>query len=192
MEEARAFGRDLPLAVFLTMVGTSDTRSREIERAHFGEAFPIAEYRAALSARARAAFARGVALKPGVVDLLDQLDRARLPRAICTSSSPAAVVSHLGPSGILPRFDFIIANGDYQNGKPHPEPYLTAAGRLGAKPEDCLALEDSHNGVRSAHAAGMMTIMVPDLLEATEEIRALCAGVAESLHDVGALLGGRA
>ena len=52
----------------------------------------------------------------------------------------------------------------------------------------CLALEDSHNGVRAAHAAGMMTIMVPDLLEATEEMQRMCVAVAQTLHGVGDLL----
>ncbi len=56
-------------------------------------------------------------------------------------------------------------------------------------PALCLALEDSHNGVRSAHAAGMMTIMVPDLLEATAEIRELCTLVARDLHEVRRLEG---
>ena len=51
-------------------------------------------------------------------------------------------------------------------------------------PRACLALEDSHNGVRSAHAAGMMTVMVPDLLPATGEIAGLCVAVLETLHDV--------
>ena len=51
------------------------------------------------------------------------------------------------------------------NPKPHPEPYLMAARRLGVAPADCLAIEDSHSGVRAAHAAGMQTVMVPDLVQ---------------------------
>ena len=71
---------------------------------------------------------------------------------------------------------------------PARTPFLTAAARLGVDPMHCLALEDSHNGVRAAHAAGMMTIMVPDLLDATEEMRTLAVRIAHSLHDVRLLL----
>jgi len=123
-----------------------------------------------------------------VVELLDHLDAAAVPRAIATSSSHAAVQRTLGPSGILPRFDAVVAAGDYARGKPNPDPFLTAAARLDMPPEDCLALEDSHNGVRAAHAAGMMTVMVPDLLEATDEMRAKCLAIAESLHHVRDLI----
>jgi beta-phosphoglucomutase-like phosphatase (HAD superfamily) len=91
---------------------------------------------------------------------------------------------HLASLGLVGRFDQIVASGDYAAGKPAPDPFLRAAGRLGVAPELCLALEDSHNGVRSACAAGMMTVMVPDLLEATGEISRLCVVVARDLHDV--------
>ncbi|MFX7740030.1 HAD family hydrolase, partial [Acinetobacter baumannii] len=73
--------------------------------------------------------------------------------------------------GLLGRFDAIVAHGDYVRGKPAPDPFLRAAERLGVEPKLCLALEDSHNGVRSASSSGMMTVMVPDILEATDEIR---------------------
>lgn len=72
--------------------------------------------------------------------------------------------------------------GDYAIGKPAPDPYLTAAERLGIAPADCLALEDSHNGIRSAASAGMMAVMVPDLLPPTDEIRALATLVIDDLH----------
>ena len=74
------------------------------------------------------------------------------------------------------------------NGKPHPEPYLKAAAALGLDPRDCIALEDSHNGVRAAAAAGMMTIMVPDMLEPNDEMRGLCVRIAQDLHEVRDLL----
>jgi beta-phosphoglucomutase-like phosphatase (HAD superfamily) len=73
-----------------------------------------------------------------------------------------------------------------------PDPFLTAARRLGVAPEDCLGLEDSHNGVRAAHAAGLMTIMVPDLLDPTEEMREKCVHIARSLEEVRGLLLGSA
>ena len=65
---------------------------------------------------------------------------------------------------------------------PHPEPYLTAARRLGAAPRHCVAFEDSLAGVRAAHAAGMRTVMVPDLIHPTEDIKALCHAVIDSLE----------
>ena len=86
------------------------------------------------------------------------------------------------------RFHAIVARGDCTHGKPAPEPYLNAAAALSVEPAFCLALEDSHNGVRSAHAAGMMTIMIPDMLAPTEEMHAKCVRIADSLHDVAALL----
>jgi beta-phosphoglucomutase-like phosphatase (HAD superfamily) len=184
IKAALARGADLPHETFMRMVGLPDQASNAIARAHFGDEFPLEEFLADVSAGARAACEVGVALKAGVIELLDYLDAARLPRAIATSSSHGAVQRTLGPSGVIARFDAIVAAGDYPRGKPNPDPFLTAAARLGVAPQDCLALEDSHNGVRAAHAAGMMTVMVPDLLEATDEMREKCHAIAESLHHV--------
>src|SRR5262249_12229210 len=72
--------------------------------------------------------------------------------------------------------------------KPAPDPFLKASERLGVGPASCLALEDSHAGVRSAAAAGMMTIMVPDLLPPTDEIHGLCTCVVGDLYDVRCLI----
>jgi HAD superfamily hydrolase (TIGR01509 family) len=127
-------------------------------------------------------------LKPGVIELLDTLDVLKLPRAIATSSSHRTVRHHLDAHGLTGRFHAIVGRGDYGEGKPSPDPFPKAAERLCVEPPLWLALEDSHNGIRSAHAAGMMTIMVPDLLQPTEEIRALCTLVAGDLHQVRALV----
>ena len=189
MHVAREHGRDLPLEVFLRMVGLPGPSSRSVAIAHFGEDFPIDAFNEAVWRHARAHHEEiGVALKAGVVELLDHLDEAGLPRAVATSSTHAAVEHQLGHNGLLSRFQAVVAAGDYARGKPNPDPFLTAAGRLEVDPAYCLALEDSHNGVRAAHAAGMMTIMVPDLLAATDEMRERCIAIAESLHDVRLML----
>ena len=186
--QARAMGLELPLPVFHGMIGTSHARSDEILLDHFGRGFALAEFHARWTERFYLEVEAGAALKDGVVELLDELDLQGLPRAICTSSPHHGVDRNLKPHDLKRRFDAVVAQGDYTHGKPHPEPFLAAAAALGARPEDCLALEDSHNGVRAAHGAGMMTVMVPDLLEPTPEISGLCVRIAESLHDVRALI----
>jgi HAD superfamily hydrolase (TIGR01509 family) len=188
MESSRLRGVDLPLPVFLRMVGLQAAASRAVAMAHFGEAFDYEPWMAQAWELAHARLAVGVALKDGVLELMDYLEATGLPRAVATSSGHGSVERQLAPGGLLPRFQAIVAAGDYARGKPAPDPYLTAAARLGIDPAACLALEDSHNGVRAAHAAGMMTIMVPDLLEATPEMRALCVAISATLHEVRAML----
>jgi HAD superfamily hydrolase (TIGR01509 family) len=188
MEASRRRGVHLPVEVFLRMVGLQHEASRAVAMAHFGEDFDYEPWIADAWALSHARHAVGVALKAGVVELLDYLDAAGIPRAVATSSGHPTVTRTLEPHGLLARFQTIVAAGDYARGKPDPDPFLTAADRLGVDPAACLALEDSHNGVRAAHAAGMMTIMVPDLLEATHEMRSLCVAVSETLHEVRVLL----
>ncbi len=183
---SRTQGRELPLEVFLAMVGSPREASVQVARAHFGPDFDVEAWFAAVSDHAHAQMSVDLALKAGVLELLDTLGDMGLPRAIATSSSHLSVTRQLGP--LRDRFQAVVAHGDYARGKPHPDPFLTAAKRLGVAPEHCLALEDSHNGVRAASAAGMMTIMVPDLLAATDEMRGLCVAIAQTLHDVRDLL----
>jgi HAD superfamily hydrolase (TIGR01509 family) len=181
-------GHDFPPALFRSMIGLPAEASDRQVRNHFGDDYPVAEFNARVGERVAAACDVGIPLKTGVRELLDHLDALALPRAIATSSSHRSVQAHLGSSGVIPRFHAIVARGDYPRGKPNPDPFLVAAGRLGVAPEHCLALEDSHNGVRAASSAGMMTIMVPDLLDATDEMHGLCVRIARDLHEVRGLL----
>ena len=109
--------------------------------------------------------------------IVEQLNDQRL----LTSSARHTVEHHLTAYNLVGRFHEIVGHGEYASGKPAPDPFLKAAERLGVEPRLCLALEDLHSGVRSASSAGMMTVMVPDLLEPTDEIRALCTFVARDL-----------
>jgi len=156
--------------------------------ADYGADFPIDTFRDAWLRHLAVLMAEGVALKPGVIEILDLLDRLDIRRAIATSSRHDSVTRHLGPYDLLRRFDTIVARGDYTDPKPSPMPYLTAAKRLGIDPGQCLALEDSYHGVRSASSAGMLTIMVPDVAPPTDEMREKCVAVSSDLHAVAGLL----
>lgn len=187
MAAASEHGVEMPLALYLGTIGLSGEAGRELLGRHFGQHFDLESFWATASERFRLMAASQLRLKPGVVELLDILDGSRLPWAIATSSSHRNVRHHLDAHGLLERFDVIVARGDYGRSKPDPEPFLKAAELLGVAPELCVALEDSHNGVRAASGAGMMTIMVPDLVEPTEEIGRLCVCIAADLHEVGTI-----
>jgi beta-phosphoglucomutase-like phosphatase (HAD superfamily) len=185
---ARRQGHELPQDLFMRTVGMNFAHSGQLFADHFGPAFDVPAFQDESIRLFRAAGELGVALKDGVLELLELLDRLKLPRAIATSSPHQDVERHLRHHDLKGRFDAIVAGGDYARSKPFPDPFLKAAEVLGVDPAHCLALEDSHNGVRAAHAAGMMAVMVPDLLEPTEEMHALCVRVIESLHEVEALI----
>src|ERR1700736_6638593 len=177
-------GHEVALDVFNRTVGLPWAQSRTLLLSHFGDAFPVDDFQEAWVRHFWVIAETRLALKPGALELLDVLDHFRLPRAICTSSSHRTVERHLTAHDLAGRFDEIVGHGDYERGKPAPDPFLKAAERLGVDPRLCLALEDSHNGIRSAPSAGMMTVMVPDLLDPTDEIRGLCTFIARDLHEV--------
>ena len=178
------FGVEVDLAWFQSLIGLPIQTSTAVMVERYGADFPMRDFLSAVGERGRAANEAGVVLKDGVLEILDHLDALGLPCAVCTSSAHGTVQRNLGGHNLLGRFNTIVARGDYERGKPHPDPFLLAADRLGVAPIACLALEDSHNGVRAAHAAGMMTVMVPDMLEVTDEMRTLTHRIAQTLHEV--------
>jgi HAD superfamily hydrolase (TIGR01509 family) len=184
LSAAAEAGHAIPDEVYSKSIGVRRSQTRGLFLSHFGGDFLFDDFHASWSRHFWLIAENKLALKPGASELLDVVDQLRLPRAIATSSSRTTVERHLAAHGLSDRFDQIVCRGDYENGKPAPDPFLRAAERLGVEPRSCLALEDSHVGVRSASAAGMMTVMVPDLLEPTEELRALCVLVARDLHHV--------
>jgi HAD superfamily hydrolase (TIGR01509 family) len=189
--EAAARGHPMPLSLLLQMPGLPEQACDELARSHFGQNVDISDYSVEVTRRVMKNVKAGVALKDRVIELLDLLDKKNLPRAIVTSSSHKTLEACLGSTGILPRFNAVIACDDYARGKPHPDPFLRGAEVLAKDPARCLVLEDSYNGVRAAHAAGMITIMVPDLLGATDEMRELCHAIPNSLHAVRHALSAR-
>lgn len=174
------WGHDMTHDMFAAFVGIPQCENVPIYHAFFGKDFDVEAYETILVERAHDEMAKGIPLKHGAMELVGALSERKVPIAVATSTGKSAH-DHLQKVGLHSYFDTIVTRADVSQGKPHPEPFLTAAQRLGVSPQNCIAFEDSHNGVRSASAAGLATVMVPDMLDPTDEIEALCVAILPSL-----------
>lgn len=177
-------GHEMVEHLHLSLIGTPKELGDAKLVAHFGLRFDLRSYHAACSDHFDELCAFDVPLRPGVHGILDTLKRAGIPTAVATSTARTTAEAQLRRAGIIDSFNALVTRTDVSRGKPDPETFLKAAELLKAHPSNCLALEDSHNGVRAAAAAGMATIMIPDLLPPTSEIESMCVGVLPSLSDV--------
>jgi HAD superfamily hydrolase (TIGR01509 family) len=153
--------------------------------------YPHISFETFLAHRGRhfnAIIADGVPVKEGAFDVLAYLREQGYKVAMATSTPYATVMEHLADTGMTDCFDVIVTGDMVKRGKPDPEIYLMAAERLGVDPAACVGVEDSPNGVRSIHAAGMRAIMIPDMVEPTEEIRALLWKECRDLSELIPLL----
>ncbi|MFF0493470.1 HAD family hydrolase [Nocardia sp. NPDC004068] len=178
-------GYDMPVEFCHSLIGMPADRCRELTAAAFGAAFPLEDYFARHETTLAGLVTAGrLRTKPGVPELLDALDTRSIPRAIATSSGRERTRHHLTAAGLADRFDAVVTRADVSRGKPDPEPYRTAVAALGADPELTVAVEDSPNGLRAAHAAGLRCLHVPDLVAPTDETRRLAHRAFPDLHAV--------
>lgn len=126
----------------------------------------------------------GLPEKPGVHEILEYLKENEVPVALASSTRKAAVMEHLNRAGITAYFQKIVCGDMVDHGKPAPDIYVKACEEMGVKPEQAMAVEDSFNGIRSAHAAGLFTVMVPDQLLPTEEILTIVDKKCDSLTEL--------
>ncbi|MCR5467157.1 MAG: HAD family phosphatase [Lachnospiraceae bacterium] len=126
----------------------------------------------------------GLQRKPGAVEILEELKQRGIPAVVVTASPIERTERYLTEVGILQYFDRIISATQVAEGKPSPDVYLLASKEVGFPTEECLAVEDSPNGVMSAYRAGCKVVMVPDQTPADEMLPYL-DGVAETLADLG-------
>ena len=125
-----------------------------------------------------------IPLMPGVEALLECLHENNQPMGVATSTRREMAIHKLQSVGVYDYFQFVVGGDEVANGKPNPEIYLKAVGIHGERPEDCLAFEDSTNGVLSAIGAGMHVVQVPNLVPVTDELRAHGHHIVSSLSDV--------
>lgn len=155
----------------------------------YGEDFPLEDFNQRTSdIFFKIVEGTGIPLKAGAKELLEYAKGHGYKIAIATSTSQAYAVKELTDAGIWKYFDGGIFGDMVKNAKPDPEIYLKACESIHMAPGDCLALEDAPAGVRSAHAAGLKVIVVPDLLQPDTETLALTYKKFDTLYEVIPLL----
>ena len=135
-----------------------------------------------------ATFAKGVPVKPGLIELLNYLAEIGMPRIVASSSPRDMIERNLQNTDTARFFHDTVCGNDVKFSKPDPAIFLEAARRLALAPRDCLVLEDSYNGVRAGHAAGCVTVMVPDLMQPDAEMATLYTACCKNLREVRQLL----
>lgn len=169
----------------LACTGTTMVRTREIMLNLYGADFPYDEYARESSAIFHSRYDGGrLPMKPGVKELLTFLKERGKKIALASSTRQQVVTDELRDAGIIEYFDRIICGDMVSRSKPAPDIFLKACEELNVSPSDSYAIEDSYNGIRAAHAGGLLPIMVPDLLPADEEMQSLAEIVLPNLTSV--------
>jgi HAD superfamily hydrolase (TIGR01509 family) len=184
-DAARAAGIPFDPVVTLRLIGRTFSDCRTLIVEHHGGDYPVDALMAGWHVAYDALVDReGVAVKAGVVELLDWLDGAGIPRAVATSTRRQRALAKLERTGLWTRFGALVGGDEVAQGKPAPDIFLAAARLLDTPPAACLVLEDSVAGLAGAAAAGIPAIMVPDLCAAPAEVAGRPPRVMGSLHDV--------
>lgn len=126
----------------------------------------------------------GVPLMGDVKGLLEMVKNKGYRIAMATSASAEDVEFNLHHAGIAPYFEIIVSEEMISQGKPAPDVYLKTAEKLGVEPQNCLVVEDSLNGVRSAYLANTTVVMIPDKVQPTKEIEPMCDYILNSLDEL--------
>lgn len=183
------YGAEDSDTVFLRTVGTTRKHTAEMLRERYGMDFPAEEFNSSVSKIYHEIEAvEGVPVKAGARELLQWARENDFRVGLASSTRQPIVERELGKENLLQYFDYILGGDRIARSKPFPDIYELACQEMQVNPSDTFAIEDSYNGIRSSHTAGMMPVMIPDLLPPTEEMFQLCKAVFPSLTEFQAFL----
>ena len=185
-----AFGYQMTDEQALSMRSLGRPFAPERLKGWFGEELDYHAVREKRKEFVEAAIARdGIQVKPGAETLLKALQQKKMVTAVVTATDRERADRYLAQTGLAPYFENVISATSVKEGKPSPDIYLYACERLGLKPESCVAVEDSPNGILSAYRAGCKVIMVPDQTPADETLRPYLYKCVDTLSDIVELVG---
>lgn len=128
-------------------------------------------------------FSSGIPLLPYAKESLERLSK-EYKIGLASSTKGPTVKRQLTNTGVINYFEKMITGDMVEHSKPNPEIYLKACDSFGLLPSECVAIEDSPNGIKSAYQAGMKVIMIPDKIKPTKEIESMCWKIFDSLKDM--------
>ena len=129
----------------------------------------------------------GIPLMPGVLEALNYL-KPKYRLALASSTRKAVVSKQLTDAGVIEYFEALTCGDEVAHSKPDPEIYIRACKSVDTPVENCVAVEDSPNGIKSAYSAGLKTIMVPDMIQPPEELMPLIWKILPSLKEIKSVL----
>lgn len=169
--------------------GATRSHAADVFRRILGPAFDYPAAKARRTVLAEQAIQRdGLPVKPGLYALLAALEENGIPAAVASSSPVETILRYLRMAGLQGRFSALVSGETIARSKPAPDVFLAAAQALQQRPERCLVLEDSTNGLLAAHAAGMSAICIPDIALPSEDALSHALAVLPSLDQVWSFL----
>ena len=169
---APKYGMENLEEVYPLIIGRNDREGKKIIRGIYGQDFPFDRFLAEKEAASKAKYGGGkMPLKPGIRELLEYLKEEGCYLAVASSTNSGIVRAQITDAGFAPYFSRIIGGDMVAKSKPEPDIFLEALKGTGILPEEAAVVEDSHNGVRAAYAAGMFPAMIPDMMPVTEEMK---------------------
>lgn len=176
---------------YLEFVGQNRADLLQAMLEQFGPDFPRETFMEICSLTLQERMEReGVPVKAGVTEILGFLQAHQIPAALATSTRKERTERRMDMTGLGRYFQTVITGDQVAHSKPNPEIYQIACRRLGVDPAHTLAVEDSPNGIRSASAAGMLVVMIPDLIPPTPELEKLLFRRFDSLLELRDWLSG--
>lgn len=171
--------------IFPRCIGLNSNGTRQIVLEAYGEDFGYEDFRAEASALFwQYIETNGLPVMPGAEPLLRWLKNNGWILGLASSTKRSSVLNHLEQAGFSDYFSVIVTGDMVEYSKPKPDIYLLACRELGVRPREAYAIEDSPNGIRSAHAAGMRPLMVPDMIAPDEEMQRLSFRIFQNLNQV--------
>ncbi len=187
--DCRQRGFELTLEQFLGIRSLSIPKCEEKFKGYFGEDFDFKDsFEKHFLYMSQHIDKYGVPMKKGADSILKYAKEQGLRIALATSTPLDIAEGYLRSLGLWEYFDKVQSAADIKNGKPAPDVYLAASSLLGLAPSECMAFEDSPNGVRSASSAGCITVMVPDLSGPDEELEKLIFASVSDLDEAVELI----
>lgn len=188
MQAGRDHGVPLTPEIITETIGLDIRNTERVFREHLGD-MPFEDMKMRRFEHAFEEIEKtGTPVKPGLPELLDWLTAQGIRKAVATSTERTRARHFMKLGGVLDKFDEIVCGNEVARGKPEPDIFLEAARRVGVHPDECIVLEDSENGLKAAHRAGMKPVLIVDIKRPTPETEKLVFAELDSLHGVAALI----